>query len=272
MYVGVSYPASPRFFTWSNKEYVVYLYKMLIMMELRQLKFYSLLFIALFICNALSGQSSDNEKTFKFAIIKPAGNFGQFKNGIGQPDSAGMIQYQQLSASVGFGGQFGNMYNLGYLKDGGTMKVGIDVTWFGFSYQRVKYGGGIYPYFPGRIIMQYITAFFEVGPYVSYALSESTAIDFSFKLTPTFSFIGGGDTHDVGPLEGENWFMGVGHGMRYTPAFYFHYNNLITGAEFSLGDLKFNYNVQDYARKWPSEYSKGKSPYSTLRIVLGWRY
>ena len=240
----------------------------------RPTKIFALLFFVFFAQITFAQGPFENGRTFKIAIVIPESDFGKFTNGLGQPDSTGTIPYQHVEAYVGLGVQFGKMYFLNWLNEEETMKLGIDVTWFGFSYLQQH----VQEYIPNSPvpshykIIEHITAYVEVGPFISYMLSESMAIDFSTKLTPTIGFMGGGDSKSPKPLEGENWRMGTGYGLRFTPALYFRYNKFLIGAEYSAGNLSFNYNVQNYGRTYPSDYESGTSPYSTLRIVLGKKF
>lgn len=228
------------------------------------LQLLTLLVLTLTAFKSFAGDPLKNASHFKFALIIPKTDFGKFNNGLGQPDTNGIIPYQHISASTGFGVQFGKMFYFKPLNATETMNIGMDVTWFGLSYLKTKY------HVSYSMIMDHITVFFEVGPMFNYYISESMTIDASFKLTPTIGFIGGGDTKNPAPVEGENWLIGTSFGLRYTPALYFRFNEYILGAEYSLGGLSFNYNIQNYGgRSYPSDYETGRSPYSTLRIVLG---
>lgn len=242
--------------------------------KLRLIQILAPLLLVFFTQNSFAQELLKNGRTFKLAIVIPETDFGKFTNGLGQPDSNGIIPYQHVAAYVGLGVQFGKMYFLASLNEKETMKLGIDVTWAGFSYLKQDVKHDVPSSYSNNIIMHHITAFMEVGPFFSYSPSESMAIDVAIKLTPTIGFIGGGDTKSPRPVEGEDWLIGTGFGLRYTPALYFRYNNFLIGAEYSLGDLSFNYNVQDkaYYRRNPSDFANGTSPYSTLRIVLGFKY
>ena len=243
-----------------------------IMKKLRLIRILAPLLLVFFAQNSFAQELLKNGRTFKLAIVIPETDFGKFNNGLGQPDSNGIIPYQHVTSYVGLGVQFGKMYFIKSLNEEETMKLGIDVTWFGFSYLNQQVNRDVPTSYSNSKIIHHITIYIEVGPSISYSLSESMAIDFAFKLTPTIGFIGGGDTKQPKPLEGENWRMGTGYGLRYTPALYFRYNKFLIGAEYSLGNLSFNYNIQNYGRTYPSEYESGTSPYSTLRIVLGKKF
>ena len=224
----------------------------------------------LFSSNALAGDPFKGGMTLKLTYALPQGSYGE-----NMPYSFGNYAYDLKTMNPAIGLQFGTMYFLNFIDIGDKMAIGIDVTWFGASYQNASYSflrnytdNNVAYSDAGEFNMYYLMFNAGVGPSFSFSPAEKLALDLSFKVSPAFAVSAG--KYSLSAAGGDSENLGAsGFGFLYTPSFYFRYRLLLLGVEYNIGDIDMNYVTSG---RVSLKTSKIPMNYNALKIVLGLKF
>lgn len=211
----------------------------------------------------------DNGVTLKMTYINNIGNFGEFDNfyKAASPDgissNLGISKLQLDNPGYGFGIRVGSMFFLNSIDFNDKMRIGIDVTYWGFNYSASTF----------RIVGTTETTpvhniYFnpEVGPSFTYAINDDMAIDAALKASFIINMKFANFTHEVGTLEYSDSYFGLGAGVRFAPAVYFRYYPFLVGAQYNMGSVRHTMFTSDWT---DASYS---SQHNTFNLLLGFKF